>query len=82
MDYTAGSMYRQGWEDRQAGRPAKPGQTVMGILLEEYNRGYYDCHEHIMQSEKNAKAGSLLQGHPFYQEAHDQDRLKQVFLSD
>jgi hypothetical protein len=81
-EYIPGSMYRQGWEDRKHGRPCRPAQTSMPILVEEYSKGYNDCHSHILETEKNSQIGNPLHGHPFYQEAHSETKVRQVFLSD
>lgn len=78
MNYTAGDMYRRGWDDRLAGNPIS--FHLQGILLEEYRKGYSDCHEHILQTEKNAKTSNYLTGHPFYKEA--QEHSSRAFLSD
>lgn len=78
MEYSAGQLYREGWDDRMTGNPIN--YKVNGILLEEYLRGYNDCHNHILQTEKENKTSSYLAGHPFYKEAHE--RSSRAFLSD
>jgi hypothetical protein len=78
MSYTPGDMYRCGWSDRMAGNPINYNQN--GILLEEYIKGYNDCHTHIIETEKNLKTSSYLNGHPLYKEAHEQS--SRTFLSD
>ncbi len=79
MSYQPGDAYRRGWGDRTAGYQANHSCFV-GILHEEYMNGFNDCHQHIVENEKRTKTGSLLNGHPFYKEAHENS--SQVFLSD
>jgi len=79
MSYQPGDAYRRGWEDRMGGFQANQS-SFNGILHEEYMKGYSDCHQHIVENEKRSKTNSLLNGHPFYKEAHEHN--SQVFLSD
>ena len=79
MNYVAGQMYRMGWDDRMAGNPIN-SSVASGVLLEEYRKGYNDCHLHILESEKQSKTSSYLTGHPFYKQAHEQS--SRTFLSD
>lgn len=78
MSYSAGDYYRKGWEDRLAGNQAT--YEISGILLDEYMKGYNDCHSNIIENEKRMKVSKFLSGHPFYKEAHDQS--SKTFLSD
>lgn len=78
MSYNAGDYYRKGWADRLAGNPVS--YEVSGILLDEYMKGYNDCHANIVETEKNSKMSKFLNGHPLYKEAHEQS--SKTFLSD
>jgi hypothetical protein len=81
IDYKPGQMYDRGWKDRLDGRPQNPG-TCPQVLQDEYNSGYTDCHNKILEDGKNAKrSDSPLRGHPLYREAHEGNHGK-VFLSD
>lgn len=82
IDYKPGEMYNKGWNDRKVGRSMNPGVSCPDPLTKEYETGYKDCHNWIIEEERKMhKSPSQLDGHPFYKEAHER-ASGQVFLSD
>jgi hypothetical protein len=82
MTYSPGQMYRKGWDDRKSGLPKATGNCPVPSLLEEYNKGYTDCHNEILENEKRTLSqSSPLMGHPLYKEAHE-GLNGRVFLSE